>query len=193
MIDTLMRNLVKLDKGEYAPSQRIKDFCGRERRYGVITLHRPSNVDSREIFTKIWDAISAVSRKVPLLFPVHPRTRAKLESFGIDCTGIDIVDPVGYLEMLYAVRGATLVLTDSGGVQEETTVLGIPCVTIRENTERPVTVEIGTNYLVGTNPESIVVVANNILIGKAKKGTIPPLWDGKASERIVKAILQYNY
>ena len=193
MIDTLIRNLGKIENGEFVPSQRIKDFCGTNQKYSVMTLHRPSNVDSREAFLKIWEAVINISRKLPILFPVHPRTRAKLETFGIDCAGINIVDPIGYLEMLYAVKGATLVLTDSGGLQEETTVLGVPCLTIRENTERPITVEVGTNYLVGTNPESIVAVANDVLSGKAKKGAVPPYWDGKASGRIVKTILEYNY
>ena len=155
----------------------------------VLTLHRPSNVDRIETLEPIWGALSEVARRIPVLFPVHPRTRAKIDAFGLNGTGITMVDPVGHLEMLYAVRNAVLVLTDSGGLQEETTVLGVPCITIRENTERPVTVDIGTNNIVGTDPEKIKAVAYAILAGKGKKGAIPPLWDGNAAERIAEVFL----
>ena len=117
-----------------------------------------------------------------------PGTRAKIDAFGLNGTGITMIDPVGHLEMLYAVRSAALVLTDSGGLQEETTVLGVPCITIRENTERPVTVDIGTNNMVGTDPEKIRAVAFEILSGQGKKGAIPPLWDGNAAVRIVNIL-----
>ena len=189
MIDTLKRSIARIDGGGFQPSMGIKEFCDGGRRYAVLTLHRPSNVDSREALEPIWGAISEVAREIPILFPVHPRTREKISAFGLDGAGVALVDPIGYLDMLYAVKGATMVITDSGGLQEETTALGVPCMTLRENTERPVTVEIGTNYLVGTKPKAILFVAREVLYGKAKKGTAPPFWDGHAAERIVDVIL----
>jgi UDP-N-acetylglucosamine 2-epimerase (non-hydrolysing) len=190
MIDTLLHNLARIGSSEFTPSEPIRVFCGIGRRYALLTLHRPSNVDREDTLVPIWGAISNVAQKVPVLFPVHPRTREKISAFGLDGTGITLIDPVGYLDMLYAVKGASLVLTDSGGLQEETTALGVPCVTIRENTERPVTVDIGTNYLVGTRPETILSVAREILSGNRKSGVTPPLWDGHAAERIVDILLQ---
>jgi UDP-N-acetylglucosamine 2-epimerase (non-hydrolysing) len=190
MIDTLVSNLEKLGNGNYDPSPGVKGFCGNGGRYAVLTLHRPSNVDRKDVFASIWDVISATARRVPILFPVHPRTREKMDKFGLDVSGVMMIEPIGYLDMLYAVKGAALVLTDSGGLQEETTYLGVPCVTIRENTERPVTVELGTNYLAGTSPERILAAVEEILLGNPKKGTIPPLWDGRSSERIAEILLR---
>ena len=189
MIDTLLRNKAKIEGPDFVPSPAVKAFCGNGRRYAVLTLHRPSNVDSREALGPIWGVLSEIALRIPILFPVHPRTRAKIREFGLNENGITLVDPVGSLDMLYAVKGATLVLTDSGGLQEETTVLGIPCITIRENTERPVTVSVGTNYLAGTDPVRILSAADEILAGNAKKGAIPPLWDGRSSERIADVFL----
>jgi UDP-N-acetylglucosamine 2-epimerase (non-hydrolysing) len=188
MIDNLMASLARIDDGEFVPSENVRAFCDG-RRYAVLTLHRPSNVDRIETLEPIWGALSEVARRIPILFPVHPRTRAKIDAFGLNGTGITMIDPVGHLEMLYAVRNAVLVLTDSGGLQEETTVLGVPCITIRENTERPVTVDIGTNNMVGTDPEKIQAVAFDILAGQGKKGAIPPLWDGNAAGRVAEVIL----
>ena len=156
----------------------------------MLTLHRPSNVDRKEAMAPIWGAIAEVSRRIPVLFPVHPRTVAKISEFGLDAAGVTMMEPIGYLDMLYAVKGAQMGLTDSGGLQEETPVLGFPCVTIRENTERPITVEIGTNYLAGTKPEAILRAAGEILSGKAKRGVIPSLWDGQAAGRIVEILLR---
>ena len=190
MIDTLLRNLTRIEMGEFVPNSIVQGFCGAGKQYAVLTLHRPSNVDSREVFTPLWGAISEIAHQIPIFFPVHPRTRAKIAEFGLDGTGVTMVDPIGYLDMLYAVKNAAMVLTDSGGLQEETTVLGVPCVTIRENTERPITVEVGTNYLAGTKQEGILSVAREILSGNAKKGSVPPLWDGKAAERIADILLQ---
>jgi UDP-N-acetylglucosamine 2-epimerase (non-hydrolysing) len=190
MIDTLLRNKVKIEGPDFAPSQAVKAFCGKGRRYAVLTLHRPSNVDNREALGPIWGVLSEIARRIPILFPVHPRTRAKIGEFGLNENGITLVDPVGSLDMLYAVKGAALVLTDSGGLQEETTVLGIPCITIRENTERPVTVTLGTNYLAGTDPGRILSAANEILAGNAKKGKVPPLWNGESSGGIADVFLE---
>jgi len=189
MIDTLLRNREKIEGSDFVPSSSVKAFRERFDRYAVLTLHRPSNVDGRESLTPIWKVLSEIGRRIPILFPVHPRTREKIREFGLGEEGITLIDPIGSLDMVYAVKGAALVLTDSGGLQEETTVLGIPCITIRENTERPVTVTMGTNYLTGTDPDRILSAANEILTGNAKKGAIPPFWDGKAAVRIADVFL----
>jgi UDP-N-acetylglucosamine 2-epimerase (non-hydrolysing) len=190
MIDTLRRNLERIEKTGFIPSRLVRDFCKNSQRYAVLTLHRPSNVDRKEDLAPIWGAITEVAQQTPILFPVHPRTRGKIELFGLNLGGVVMIDPIGYLDMLYAVKGAALVFTDSGGLQEETTALGVPCVTIRENTERPVTVEVGTNYLVGTRPEAILGAAREILSGRGKRGGVPSMWDGRAAERIVYVLLQ---
>jgi len=190
MIDTLRKNLLRLEKGDISPAGPLKSFLLGKKRYAVLTLHRPSNVDRKEDLCRVWSAIREIAGEVPILFPVHPRTKNRIGEYGLDVANIEMVEPFGYLDMLYAVKGATLVLTDSGGLQEETTVLGIPCVTIRENTERPSTVDIGTNYLAGTDPGSILSATREILSGHPKKGAIPPHWDGHAAERIAEIILR---
>jgi len=161
--------------------------------YALITLHRPSNVDNRDDLEGILQALLTISRKLPVLFPAHPRTRQRLIEFGlqsqIDQSGnMRLVEPLGYFQFLDLMMNARLVLTDSGGIQEETTVLGIPCLTIRENTERPITITEGTNLLVGTKPEKIVSAAEDIIAGGGKELRIPELWDGQAAERIVKIL-----
>jgi UDP-N-acetylglucosamine 2-epimerase (non-hydrolysing) len=190
MIDTLRKNLLKLENGDFSPAGPLKSFLHGKGRYAVLTLHRPSNVDRKEDLYRVWSAIRGIAVDVPILFPVHPRTKNRIEEHDLDVSNICMVAPLGYLDMLYAVKGSTLVLTDSGGLQEETTTLGIPCVTIRENTERPSTVDIGTNYLAGTDPGSILAAAREILSGHPKKGGIPPHWDGHAAERIADIILR---
>ncbi len=156
--------------------------------YGVVTLHRPSNVDHAETLGSIIDALRDISRTLPLVFALHPRTRGNLERFGLQDrvadAGFIILPPQGYLEMLGLMAGATLMLTDSGGIQEETTALGVPCLTIRENTERPITVEQGTNTLVGVDPAAIVAAAAGVTAGGGKRGRVPELWDGHTAERI---------
>jgi UDP-N-acetylglucosamine 2-epimerase (non-hydrolysing) len=155
-------------------------------RYGVVTLHRPSNVDQPDTFARIAGALKEISNELPLIFPVHPRTRANLEKFGIDLgPNITLAGPQAYMAFLNLWKDAAVVLTDSGGLQEETTALGVPCVTIRENTERPVTVDEGSNVLVGTDPARIVEEARRVLRGEGKQGRRPHLWDGQAAERIV--------
>jgi len=156
--------------------------------YGVVTLHRPSNVDRPETLAPILDALRRIAARLPLVVALHPRTRASVERFGLQealaAPGLLIVPPQGYLEMLGLMANARMVLTDSGGMQEETTALGVPCLTLRENTERPITIEQGTNTLVGTAPEAIVAAAATVLDGGGKGGRIPEYWDGHAAERI---------
>ena len=160
--------------------------------YALLTLHRPSNVDDPQKLRELLQAIQEVSRSVRIVFSVHPRTAERIRALG-DFTpsvskGLVLIEPLGNVEFLSLLLGATFVMTDSGGLQEETTYLGIPCLTLRENTERPVTVSIGTNSIVGTNPEQIVAGARNILFGERKHAEIPPLWDGHAAERIVEVL-----
>ncbi|WP_426116237.1 non-hydrolyzing UDP-N-acetylglucosamine 2-epimerase [Massilia sp. PWRC2] len=155
-------------------------------KYGVVTLHRPSNVDDEFNFSRIAGALKTISATLPLIFPVHPRTRANLDKFGIDLgPHITLAGPQAYMAFLNLWKDAAVVLTDSGGLQEETTALGVPCITIRENTERPVTVDEGSNVLAGTDPQTIIDETHKILRGEGKQGRRPHLWDGKAAERIV--------
>jgi UDP-N-acetylglucosamine 2-epimerase (non-hydrolysing) len=161
------------------------------RRFAVLTLHRPSNVDSIEKLGELLGAMDAIAAQIPVIFPVHPRTQQRLSQAGIvHHPHLQVIEPVGYLDFLCLLSKATLVLTDSGGIQEETTALGVPCLTLRENTERPITISQGTNVLVGTDPAKIVAAARDTLAGKAKAGRVPPLWDGRAAERIVQILLQ---
>lgn len=171
--------------------------------YGVLTLHRPSNVDQPAVLRGLLEALAEIGREQPIVFPVHPRTRKRLEESAelktllhfseagqIQGSGIWCLDPLGYLDFMALVAGAKIILTDSGGIQEETTALGIPCLTLRENTERPVTISHGTNRLVGTSPEKIVEEAMRVLKGPLVAPSPPPLWDGHAAERIVSIILE---
>jgi UDP-N-acetylglucosamine 2-epimerase (non-hydrolysing) len=161
--------------------------------YAVVTLHRPANVDDRETFSGIMEALIKISEDMPIIFPVHPRTRKIIEQFGLlEClndAGITLTKPLAYMDFLRIWKDASLVLTDSGGLQEETTALGIPCFTIRENTERPVTIEEGTNTLVGTTKQGILSAYKDFRNGTTKKGRVPELWDGKAAERIVGVLV----
>lgn len=191
MIDNLNHNLNKIKSGRSKPHENIFNFVKKSDKYAVLTLHRPSNVDNSDNLVKIWSALTSISEELPILFPVHPRTRKKFDALGLINDNIFFIEPIGFMDMLYAVNGSTLVLTDSGGLQEETTAQHIPCITIRENTERPCTVEIGTNYLAGTEPQIIIDTARTILSGKGKKGSIPPLWDGQASYRIADDMINF--
>jgi UDP-N-acetylglucosamine 2-epimerase (non-hydrolysing) len=189
MIDNV---LFQAEKLTHADTSVFETSAFKERhtadggRYGVVTLHRPSNVDSSETMMRIGGALKEIAAELPLIFPVHPRTRGNLTKFGIDLgPNITLIGPQGYMPFLNLWKDAAVVLTDSGGLQEETTALGVPCITIRENTERPVTVNEGTNILVGTDPDRIVGETRNAIVGKGKQGRRPHLWDGKAAERIV--------
>lgn len=189
MIDSLLHHL------ELAESSNIRQDLGLEAGgYGVLTLHRPSNVDDREVLSGILDAVADVSDRLPIIFPVHPRTMANIEKFDlvdrITRSGVRLIDPLGYLDFMRLYSGARIVLTDSGGLQEETTVLGIPCLTLRNNTERPITIEMGTNILVGTDPATIKQTAAEALSKPAaSNAAIPPLWDGKTAGRICDVLL----
>lgn len=164
-------------------------FKQRHARYGVVTLHRPSNVDSAEALGRVALALRTVSEELPLVFPVHPRTRNNIERHGISMgPGVELMAPLPYMAFLNLWKDATVVLTDSGGLQEETTALGVPCVTLRENTERPVTVDEGSNVLAGTQPEAIIAAARAAIRGESRRGRRPALWDGKAALRIVEVL-----
>lgn len=187
MIDTLMQHI------ETAKRSEIKKRLAIPKRYGLVTLHRPSNVDRQEDLMPLVDCLIKLSKDLLLVFPVHPRTLHNLNRFCLlesltRDKNIFLTNPLGYLDFLNLIGEATLVITDSGGIQEETTYLGIPCVTLRQNTERPVTVTEGTNYLTGTEVEKIVKTVEKILSGQGKEQAIPKFWDGKAGERIVKSI-----
>ncbi len=190
MIDSLLHHR------EAAAKQKILATLGlAPRGYALVTLHRPSNVDHVEMLSPLLDVLMEMSARLPIVFPVHPRTRARLTEFGFDerlaaCPAIHLVEPLGYLEFLQCMDNATLVLTDSGGIQEETTVLGVPCVTARENTERPITMTEGTNILAGQDPQKIREAVFSILDGKTREGKRPELWDGAAAGRIVKILLE---
>ncbi|MEA1912858.1 MAG: UDP-N-acetylglucosamine 2-epimerase (non-hydrolyzing) [candidate division WOR-3 bacterium] len=163
--------------------------------YALLTLHRPSNVDSPQVLEEIMEALGEVQKAIPIIFPIHPRTENRIQEFGFsrrveEMNGLRIIPPLGYLDFLALETNAKLVLTDSGGIQEETTVLGIPCLTLRESTERPITVEQGTNQIVGHSKDKIVENSLAILGGKVKNGKIPELWEGKAAERIVKVLVK---
>jgi len=161
---------------------------GLPERYALVTLHRPSNVDDGASLRGILEALLELNEQLEVVFPVHPRTRQRIGQFGINVEKLRLLDPLPYIEFLALQRRAAVVITDSGGIQEETTYLGVPCLTLRSNTERPVTVSLGTNVLIGQDLGRIPSEVSKILDGKGKKGTLPPLWDGHAAERIVKAL-----
>ncbi len=175
MIDSLLKLL---------PIAQQRSRNGLPTRYAAVTLHRPANVDDGETLKSILQSLIEVSRDLEVVFPAHPRTRQRIADFGLDSRQLRVMDPLPYIDFLALQSRATVVITDSGGIQEETTYLGIPCLTVRENTERPITVSLGTNILVGRDPDKLRTELAQILAGKGKKGSVPPLWDGKTGERI---------
>ena len=179
MIDSLVRLL---------PTAMQCSRNGLPERYALVTLHRPSNVDDSATLQAILKSLLEVNEEMEVVFPVHPRTRQRIEQFGINIEKLHLLEPLPYIEFLSLQRQATVVITDSGGIQEETTYLGVPCLTLRSNTERPVTVTLGTNVLIGQDLPRLSSELSKIAKGKAKKGSIPPLWDGHAGERIAKAL-----
>ncbi|ENO86693.1 non-hydrolyzing UDP-N-acetylglucosamine 2-epimerase [Thauera linaloolentis] len=180
MIDTLLVNLPRLQKPEFWDELALK-----QGEYFVVTLHRPANVDKGDGFARLLAAIAEGTRGMPVVFPVHPRTAKTLRDLNEVPSNFRLVDPQPYLEFNYLVKNAKAVITDSGGITEETTVLGVPCMTLRDNTERPETVTIGTNDLIGTNPAALKPALDRLFAGEWKRGGIPEMWDGKTGERIV--------
>ena len=191
MVDNLLYQRDQLDASDKSgmESEALKR---RYPKYGVVTLHRPSNVDDETHLRGIAGALRQIAADLPLIFPVHPRTRGNLEKFGLDLgPNVVLTKPQSYMEFLNLWKDAALIMTDSGGLQEETTALGIPCLTLRENTERPVTVDEGSNVLAGTDPEVIIGHALQTLQTGGKRGRRPALWDGKAAERIVDILAKH--
>ena len=186
MIDSLVNFMSHINS-----SKVIEELSLKKGNYVLATFHRPSNVDEEDNLSRLIDAINEISKVRKVVFPVHPRTRNNINKFGLSQKlgdNIIILDPIGYIDFLSLTKNAEVVVTDSGGIQEETTFLGVQCITVRDNTERPITNEIGTNHMIGTNFNKVVIAAKSILDGKKKVGSIPEYWDGKASERIVDII-----
>lgn len=186
MIDTLMANINRFRKPiEY-------DQIGLEKgKYFVLTMHRPANVDEAEKLKCMMNRITENVHGMPIVFPIHPRTAKIFKDLGIEADNLKVIEPQGYLEFNYLVQNSMGVITDSGGITEETTVMHVPCLTLRDNTERPETCEVGTNKLIGTNPDNIKPALDRLFAGEWQKGDIPELWDGHTAERIVKSIIDY--
>ena len=187
MIDTLVKHRSRFQQPKIWEELKLS-----KKGYIVMTLHRPGNVDEEEKLKSLMNEIVENSNNLPLIFPVHPRTAKILQGLGIQHSRLHTIDPLGYLEFNYLVENSLAVITDSGGITEETTVMGIPCMTLRNNTERPETVEIGSNELIGTDPKEIKPAMEKLFSGNWKKGSIPELWDGKTAERIVEVLTKLN-
>jgi UDP-N-acetylglucosamine 2-epimerase (non-hydrolysing) len=190
MIDTLLKNKAKADA-----STLLADLGLSEHGYAAMTLHRPANVDDPAVLGRILDAVEVIQRDLPVVFPAHPRTRKAIAAAGLEgrveaMSGLRLIEPAGYLDFLKLTSSARLVLTDSGGVQEETTILKVPCLTLRENTERPATVELGSNRIVGTETDRILEAYREAMQAPPGTGQTPPLWDGKAGERIADILAE---
>ncbi len=188
MIDSLVHFMPMIEKSTIHSELGVQPA-----HYGLVTFHRPSNVDEVDYLANLMNYLVELSHRLPIVFPIHPRTRNNLLQRGIDIASnrsLIVTEPIGYLDFLALTRSASLVITDSGGIQEETTFMGVQCVTVRNNTERPATVELGTNHLVGTDLHNVKRTVENILTGNEKHGEIPPLWDGHAAERIVGILLK---
>lgn len=194
MIDNLLYQIRKLANGGIdVRALSVYPLKEKNGKYAFLTLHRPSNVDNADTFRGIVSALNEIAEKTPIIFPVHPRTQKMAAQFGIEFSErITVLSPLGFMESLFLWKDAEVVLTDSGGLQEETTALGVPCVTIRDNTERPITAEIGTNVLAGTTRNGILKAYHDSM-KKAETAIVPPFWDGKASERIWEALLPRQF
>ena len=184
MIDTLLAN-----RNRFVEPAVYDELKLQPQQYLALTMHRPANVDEAEKLKRLMNEIVNNVQGLPIVFPIHPRTAKIFKDLGIEASNLHIVEPMGYLEFNYLVERSKAVVTDSGGITEETTVMGVPCITLRDNTERPETCTIGTNELIGTNPENIKPAWDKLFAGLWKKGSIPPLWDGHAAERIVDILL----
>jgi UDP-N-acetylglucosamine 2-epimerase (non-hydrolysing) len=210
MVDSLLFNLENAKKSKILEQLGLKQktsagHCPLHNAYCLLTLHRPSNVDNKETFLRIIDALTQISKRLPIIFPIHPRTKKQIDTFGFQryfinssprascltpqTCGIHIVDPLGYLDFLNLMIHSKFVMTDSGGIQEESTVLDIPCLTLRDTTERPITISQGTNVLVWNDTQKIIDETFKIIDGRGKKGNCPEMWDGKAAERIIDVLV----
>lgn len=189
MIDTLLKHKIKAQESSIIKKLRLK-----EKDYAVLTMHRPENVDDKKILHELLNTLNEIAKKIEIVYPMHPRTKKMIEKFGFQniLKNILITEPVGYLDFVKLMSNAKFVITDSGGIQEETTILGIPCLTIRTETERPITINQGTNIVTGISSKKIIPEANKILSGKIKRGRTPELWDGRASERIINILNPNN-
>lgn len=188
MIDTLLANILRFKKPAFFDNLGLS-----EKEYFVLTMHRPANVDEAEKLKFLMNEIVEHTRGLPIIFPIHPRTAKIFRDLGIEADTLHIVDPMGYLEFNYMVKNSKAVITDSGGITEETSIMRVPCITLRDNTERPETITLGTNELIGTNPEAIKPALDKLFEGEWKEGGEIPLWDGKTAERIVMTLLEiYN-
>ncbi len=188
MIDSLVNYFPKAEESNIHNEYKLE-----KGNYILVTLHRPSNVDSKEYLQKLIHLLNTVSEKRKLIFPIHPRTKSNMQKFGLDSLlseNVILTEPIGYVDFLSLTKNAELIITDSGGIQEESTYMGVQCITVRDNTERPSTVDVGTNQLIGTNLEEVEKAALKILSGEKKKGSIPELWDGKAAERITEILVE---
>ena len=187
MIDSLAYYLEKSNGSGVMDEYRLE-----KKNFVLFTLHRPSNVDTEEQLNKLINSLNRIGKKRKAIFPMHPRTRNNLDKFGLEekiHSNITITDPIGYIDFISLIKNAELIVTDSGGIQEESTYLGVQCITLRDSTERPITVEVGTNQLLGTDLEKAVEAALNVLDGNKKQGSVPELWDGCAAERIVEILI----
>lgn len=194
MIDTLLSHLDRAKQSTIVADLQQQGYLDSNG-FAVLTLHRPSNVDDPIVFSRILDALEIIQADLPVLFPAHPRTRNKIVSLGLQAKvdslhNLHIMNPIGYLDFLKLQADARIILTDSGGIQEEATILKVPCITLRHNTERPVTATIGSNQVVGTDTEKIITAYRNVLNGNWRTPQTPPLWDGQAAQRIVEILRQ---
>jgi UDP-N-acetylglucosamine 2-epimerase (non-hydrolysing) len=195
MIDTLLKHSARASKLEFPSGLDITPG-----EYAVLTLHRPSNVDDRDVLEGVLEALARVSEQLPIVFPIHPRTEKMVRRFGLESYlenrtasgGFRLIEPVGYLDFLHLNMNAKMILTDSGGIQEEATVLGVPCITLRFNTERPITCEMGTNVIVGNRKEDILSAAEKVLAEPGREYKVPDRWDGRAADRIVRILLDHH-
>ena len=190
MIDTLLENKTRAEGSNILNQLNLNGNS-----YATLTLHRPANVDDPVVFGRILDALEVIQNDMPIIFPIHPRTRQNLKALDLDqrindMLNLQLVEPLGYLDFLKLMSSARLALTDSGGIQEETTILKVPCLTLRKNTERLVTTEIGSNQIVGTDPDTIIKAYRRAIDGNCREPQIPPLWDGNAAERIVGLLIK---
>jgi len=191
MIESLIQHIDQIDQSTIRYTLPLKN-----EQYALLTLHRPSNVDHAQSLEAILNAVVKISKNIPVIFPAHPRTQKQIQKFQLNMKDFNdrlyLLNPIGYYDFLNLQKNAKFVMTDSGGIQEETTYFGVPCLTIRNNTERPITTEVGTNQLIGTDPNKLIAASQEIISGHVKPGDIPKYWDDKVSERIIQILMKYK-